>query len=108
VNDQLNELRAMTAELLAAMRALAPLPETFRAHADRIDRALGALDARLDLVERAQIKLEATIGTLKLDEQEQRIKSLEDDRIRVKAWTALIAFLGSIGAFFAGRFWSMK
>jgi hypothetical protein len=103
VNDQLGELRA--AEVLGTMRALAPLPETFRAHADRIDRALGALDARLDLVERAQIKLDATIGALSLEEQEHRIKSLEDDRIRVKAWAALIAFLGSIGAFLAGHFW---
>jgi hypothetical protein len=79
------ELRSMRSEMLLALGALAPLPDALRAHTERVDRALDVLDGRLDQVERAQIKLDATLGALKLDEQERRIKSLEDDRIRVKA-----------------------
>jgi hypothetical protein len=103
--DQLAELRALRAELMPAIHALAPLPAALQAHSERIDRALEVLDGRLDQVERAQIKLEATLGALKLDEHERRLKSLEDDRIRVKAWAALIAFLGTIGAFILGKLW---
>jgi hypothetical protein len=107
-DPQLVELSQMTAELLGAMRALAPLPDAFKTHTERIDRALELLDARLDQVERAHIELKATLSVLKLDEQERRIKSLEDDRTRVKAWAALIALLGSIGAFLLGHFWPTK
>ena len=39
-NDtQLNEVRQMTAEVLGAMRALAALPDAFKLHTERIDRA---------------------------------------------------------------------
>jgi hypothetical protein len=86
----------MTAEMLATTRSLAP--------------TLTALDGRLDQVEKAHIRTEAAIAALTtklctLDDQEHRVKSLEDDRIRVKAWAALIALLGSIGASFVGHFW---
>ncbi len=40
-----------------------------------------------------------------IDKQEARIKSLEDDRLRVKAWVALIALLSSVAAFLVGKFW---
>jgi Mg2+ and Co2+ transporter CorA len=103
--DQLAELRALRAEIMSALRALAPLPDSLKIHADRVDRALELLDGRLDQVERAQIKLEATLGALKLEDMERRIKSLEDDRTRVKAWAALIALLASVGAFIVGRIW---
>lgn len=36
---------------------------------------------------------------------EERLRSLEDDRLRVKAWAALIVFAGSVGAFLLGKFW---
>ena len=96
---QIAELHMMTAEMLAATRSLAP--------------TLTALDGRLDQVEKANIRTESAITALttrlgKLDEQEHRVKSLEDDRIRVKAWAALIALLGSFGAFLLGHFWSTK
>lgn len=96
---QLAELHVMTAEMLATTRSLAP--------------TLTALDGRLDQVERANIRTEAAIARLteklvKLDEQEHRVKSLEDDRIRVKAWAALVALLGSVGAFLLGHFWPTK
>jgi septal ring factor EnvC (AmiA/AmiB activator) len=90
------EVKQMTAEMLTTTRSLAP--------------TLAALDGRLDQVEKAHIRTEAAIAALheklgKLDEQEHRVKSLEDDRIRVKAWAALIAFMGSIAAFLVGHFW---
>lgn len=96
---QIAELHVMTSEMLAATRSLAP--------------TLTALDGRLDQVEKANIRTEAAIAVLttrlgKLDEQEHRVKSLEDDRIRVKAWAALIALLGSVGAFLLGHFWPTK
>lgn len=62
------------------------------------------MDARLDQVECVHIELTATLSALKHDEQQHWIKSLEDDRTSVKAWAALIALLGSIGAFIAGHF----
>lgn len=101
MNEQaLADLRQMTAEMLATTRSLAP--------------TLAALDGRLDQLERAHIRTEAAIATLAekltekhsgLAELEKRVKSLEDDRIRVKAWAALIALLGGIGSFLAGHLW---
>jgi hypothetical protein len=36
---------------------------------------------------------------------DQRIRSLEDDRLRVKSWAALIMFVGTVAAFLIGKFW---
>jgi len=41
----------------------------------------------------------------KLEKFEGRIRSLEDDRLKVKAWAALIVFAGSVAAYIIGRFW---
>jgi hypothetical protein len=41
----------------------------------------------------------------KVEKHDARIRSLEDDRLRIRAWAALIMFSGSIAAFFAGKFW---
>lgn len=99
-DEQMSDLRQMTAEMLATTRSLAP--------------TLAALDGRLDQVERANIRTEAAIAALseKLSDKlgsigklELRVKSLEDDRIRVKAWAALIAFGGTVVAFLVGHFW---
>ncbi len=99
----LSELKQMTSEMLGSMRALAPLPDALKTHTEKIDLAVGALDGRLDQLERAHIKIEATLEMLAT--HEERIKSLEDDRTRLKAWAALIAFLASIGAFVVGKLW---
>jgi hypothetical protein len=45
--------------------------------------------------------------TAKFDRYEERIRSLEDDRLRVKAWAALIVFAGSIAAFLVGKLFPM-
>jgi len=41
----------------------------------------------------------------KLDRYEDRIRSLEDDRLRMKAWGALIVFVGGLAAFLVERLW---
>lgn len=99
-NAQLGEIRLMTAEMLATTRTLAP--------------TLAALDARLDQLERANIRTEGAIAALaeKLDDKldrlgklEQRVKSLEDDRIKLKAWAGLLAALAATGGFLVEHFW---
>lgn len=101
----------MTSEMLGSIRALAPISDVIKTHAAQVDRALELLDGRLDQVERAHIRTEATLAGLfeklnQLERHEARLKSLEDDRVRVKAWAALIAFLGSIAAFLIGKLWA--
>lgn len=41
----------------------------------------------------------------KLEKYEKRIRSLEDDRLKLKAWAALLMFAGNSAAFFVGHFW---
>lgn len=109
-DPQLLELRQMMGEALGLVRPLAPLAEAVRAHAERVDRALEALDRRLDQAERSHLELKVTLGAMQdrlvaIKEHDARIKSLEDDRIRVRAMAALIGVLVSIGAFIAGKLW---
>ena len=90
---QLAELHLMTAEMLTATRSLAP--------------TLAALDGRLAKTEMALAVITTRIEPKleDVDKHELRIKSLEDDRTKIKAWAALIAFLGTISAFLVGKFW---
>lgn len=96
INDAAKKLDAAVVQLTAELQEM---------RLDRVKQsaALEALETRVT-TEVAAIRKELEAVTERADKASGRIESLEHDRIRVRAWAALIGLLAGLLAWLAGHF----
>ncbi|MGN6103745.1 MAG: hypothetical protein ACTHU0_01450 [Kofleriaceae bacterium] len=128
IRAEIDSLRSSTSAVLEIVRPLSTVPELLRRatdmgqRAEKLDDAIKELSGRIHASDLTHAKLEAAVQTLsarvgdviasvntRIDRQEVslaalavRVISLETDRVRVKAWAALIGALAGVATVVVG------